>query len=191
LALGRGAILYSGHVYGLTTCFLGLAAQGRAVNMITLPDSREPLARQAFKRRRSQFIREMAIRPLALGSDGLGVAAKARNALRRNEIVSIVIDQSPSRPQAEMPFLNGSSLFPVGPALLAESCSAPLVPFWIGRDLESFRQTAEIGPMHLPRSDPTETLRECLGWIEAHILGDPGSWSLWLHPSCELDGHSD
>lgn len=187
LELGRGAILYSGHVYGLLSFFVALAVGGHRVNMITLPENREQLAMQRFKRRRFEFLTEnLGIRPLRLESSNFGIAIQARNALRRNELVTIVIDQSSSRPQIELDFLGGRASFPTGIASLAETSNAPLLPFWIGRSRESCEQVAEIGAMHFGSEGTDETVRRCVEWIESRVLDDPASWSLWLNPACEL-----
>ena len=187
LRQGRGAILVSGHVYGLFTFFVALALRGLRVNMLTLPPNREPAAFRGFKRRRFEYLTDqLGIRPLSIETSNFAVAVQARNALSRNELVTIVIDQSSSKPLVDVDFLSGRAQFPLGPALLAQASGAPLLPFWIHRPDGWRPQIAEIGEPLFVEADLEAAVARCAAWLEGRILADPPSWSLWLNPNYEL-----
>lgn len=175
LAGGNGAILYSGHVSGHFTLFVALAHEFR-LNMIGFPDEWD----QWVASRMNAFMeRRLGVHFLRMSRSNFGIAVKAVNALRRNEVVTIEIDQARSRPVIEAEFLGRTGFFPAGPALIAEASGAPLLPFWIYRPDSWTPQVAEIGEPHYFDGDANETIARCAATLEERIRRDPPSWLAW------------
>jgi lauroyl/myristoyl acyltransferase len=113
--------------------------------------------------------------------DSFGVAVQAANALRKNEIVLVLVDLSFSAENVDVDFLGGPARFPAGPALLAEATGAPLLDYYIYRSKERPAQVAEIGPPATVTSGRTpEAVQECATRLETHIRRHPAGWSPWL-----------
>jgi lauroyl/myristoyl acyltransferase len=177
LERGSGAILYSGHVTGHFTFFVGLGLQGFPLNMIGFP---EDLEQWTANRRNGFMERRLGFQFLRMHTANFGIAVKAANALRRNGIVTIEIDQTESRPKVEVEFMGGPGYFPTGAALIAQASGAPLLPFWINRPESWLPQIAEIGEPYYVSGDVTDAVRHCAAVLESSIVADPPSWHPWL-----------
>lgn len=176
LDAGHGAILYSGHVAGHFTFFVALANLEFRLNMIGFPEEVE----QWVASRKNAFMeRRLGVSFLRMGRSNFGIAVKAVNALRRNEVVTIEIDQTSSRPLVEAPFLGSKGFFPAGAALIAQASGAPLLPFWIHRPQSWSPQIAEIGEPQYFAGSIAATIETCAATLEEHIRRDPPSWLAW------------
>ncbi len=177
LERGGGAILFSGHVMGHFTFFAGLGAKGFPLNMIGFPEDVE----QWVATRQNAFMeRRLGFRFLKMQSANFGIAVKAVNALRRNGIVTIEIDQTESRPKVEVDFLGSPGYFPIGPVLIAQASGSPLLPFWIRRSEPWLPQIAQIGEPYYVTGTIEEAVRHCAAVLEEAIVRDPPSWLPWL-----------
>jgi lauroyl/myristoyl acyltransferase len=120
-------------------------------------------------------------------ADGdFAVAARAANALRRGELVTVEIDHTHSERNLDSTFLGRPARFPLGPLVLARSTGAPMVPFWLHRPKRRVPMIAEIGDPVVVGDDLAESLRACLEPLEASIRAHPESWSTWLFPERSL-----
>lgn len=177
LERGGGAILYSGHVTGHFTFFVGLGVQGFPLNMVGFPGELE----QWVADRRNAFMeRRLGFRFLRMQAANFGIAVKATNALRRNGIVTIEIDQTESRPTVEVDFMGSPGYFPAGAALIAQASGAPLLSFWIHRPESWLPQIAEIGEPYYVSGNVADAVRHCAAVLERSIVVDPPSWHPWL-----------
>ena len=109
-----------------------------------------------------------------------GVAARARNALRANEVVTFEIDHSHSDQTVHTDFLGRRARFPVGPLLVARASGAPCLPFWLHRPLRRTPQVAEIGEPIEVSDDIDASLRHLVAPLEESIQRHPESWATWL-----------
>lgn len=183
LGSGRGAILYSGHVRGHYTLFAALGLLGLQPTIVGMPIDRERGGSAVpIYERNEQLLRGFGCRFLFMAGSDFAVAARAANALRRGEIVTVEIDHTHSERNIETTFLGRRARFPLGPLVLARSAGAPMVPFWLHRPKRHAPMIAEIGRPITVGEDVEASLRACLEPLEASIRTHPESWSTWLFP---------
>lgn len=114
---------------------------------------------------------------------GLGASLRA---LRRGEIVAVLMDQSSLRREAvEVEFFGIKTFTPVGPALLALRTGCPvisgfLMPDTPGRHRLMFGQEIPVRRSGNLQRDLEETSREFNRVIETAIRCSPAHW-FWLH----------
>ena len=177
LESGRGAILYSGHVRGDFTLFAALAARGFTVNVIGFrPDCCLRAARLSFCRRCAKRLEErLGLRFLWMEPEGFGVAARAANALRRNEIVTMEVDTPyAKREVAEVAFFGRPTIFAAGHAVISELTGAPLLDFFVHRAEGWFPQIGEIGPpFTVALGGRQAAVQETAARLEAHARRHP------------------
>ncbi len=179
---GKGAILYSGHVRGNFSFFAALGLLGYKPNPVRLQLSsmQHPVRRWFGDRFDRMLIERFDCRFLWTRPESFGVAVQGANALRRNEVVLILMDLSFSAENVEVDFLGGPARFPLGPALLAKATGAPLLDYYVHRDDDWIPQRVEIGPPLAVADDPQEAIQECAARLEEYIRRHPDSWSPWL-----------
>ena len=188
LDAGHGAILYSGHVRGHYLLFAALGLLGLKPNIVGMPIDRARGGPEvAIYERNERLLRErFGCRFLFMAESDFAVAARAANALRRGEVVTVEIDHTHSGRNVETTFLGRRARFPLGPLLLARSVGAPLVPFWLYRPKRRVPTIAELGEPITVGDDIASSLRRCLEPIESSIRAHPESWSTWLFPERNL-----
>lgn len=188
LGRGSGAILYSGHVRGHYPFFGALGLLGLRPNIVGMPidEGAAPAQRQTFERRDAVLRDQFGCRFLYMAGSDFAVAARAANALRRNEIVTFEIDHTHSARNLETVFLGRPARFPVGPLLVAQAANAPLLHFWLHRPPRHTPQIAEIGEPIEITADLEASLRACLEPLEASVQAHPESWATWLFPKQHL-----
>jgi len=181
---GRGAILYSGHVRGHYLFFAALGLLGLRPNIVGMPidENAEPAARRAVERRDAVLRERLRCRFLDMAGSDFAVAARAANALRRNEVVTFEIDHTHSGHNLEVEFLGRPARFPIGPLLVAQAANAPLLHYWLHRPPRHTPQIAEIGPSIDVTDDLRASLRAMLEPLEASVRAHPESWATWLFP---------
>lgn len=184
LARGRGAILCSGHFFGHFTFFVALALLGYRPNLIGFPQTigRER-GDQWYPERRHALLQALGCRLLRMEPGNFRIAVDARNALARNEIVTVEIDHTLSKPTVETEFLGASAAFPAGPASLALTSGAPLLSFSVGRSERWHPQIAKIGAPFYVSDDIGAGIRHCVASLESSIIADPPAWAPWLFPT--------
>jgi KDO2-lipid IV(A) lauroyltransferase len=182
LEQGRGAILYSGHIRGQFSFFAALGAKGFKPNPVRLQlrSLQLPIRRWFGDRFNSLMASKFDCRFLWTERDSFGVAVLAANALRRNEVVNILIDLSFSAENAEVDFLGQPARFPLGPILLAQATGAPLLDYYVHRTDEWVPQIAEIGPALEVSAGTEATIQECARRLEERIRSHPADWGPWL-----------
>jgi lauroyl/myristoyl acyltransferase len=178
---GRGAILFSGHIRGHHLVFAALAARGYKTNIVGHPPIFGPTRMvERLQEQRNELLEErFGCRFLFMEQGNFGVAVRAANALRRNEVVIMMIDKTVSANTASVRFLGQTSDFPAGPAVLAQATGAPLLDFFVYRPDRWQPQRAEIGPP-IVVTDVETAMQECARRLEAHIVRRPEQWyHLW------------
>ena len=114
---------------------------------------------------------------------GLGASLRA---LRRGEIVAVLMDQSSLRREAvEVEFFGIKTFTPVGPALLALRTGCPVISAFLVPDIPGRHRLILSREIPVQRSgnlrrDLEETTREFNRIIEAAIRRYPEHW-FWLH----------
>jgi KDO2-lipid IV(A) lauroyltransferase len=108
------------------------------------------------------------------------------DALRRGELVAMLIDQAPERSAATTSacFLGQNAAVDLAPALLAMRARVPLIGAFPKR-LEDGRLTVELGPVLLPparasRQWAETAMCELTGALDGFVRRHPEQW-LWMH----------
>jgi KDO2-lipid IV(A) lauroyltransferase len=182
LSSNKGAILYSGHVRGNFTFFAALGLLGFKPNPVRLQlrSIQHPVRRWFSDRFNRMMERKFGCRFLWTQPDTFGLAVQAANALRRNEVVNILIDLSFSAENVDVDFLGGPARSPVGPLLLAQATGAPLLDYYVYRTDEWSPQIVEIGPPIHVSDDPAAAAQHCASRLETQIRKHPADWGPWL-----------
>jgi KDO2-lipid IV(A) lauroyltransferase len=128
LALGRGVLLATGHLGNWELGATLLALDGWKVNVVTLPEpaSELPRPRDAYRRR-------IGIRTIEVGTDAFAFV-EMMAALRRNEIVCMLVDRPYGNTGIPVDFFGRETCFSAGPALLWEHTAAPVIPAFVLRN---------------------------------------------------------
>jgi KDO2-lipid IV(A) lauroyltransferase len=182
LAHGRGAMLCSGHFFGLFTSMAALSVLGYPVNVVGFfHDTLKEGGDRWYPDRRHAVLERLGCRLLKQVPGG-GAAERAISALNANEIVLTAIDHTSVKRTVEVPFLGAPGFFPSGPAWLAQRAGAPLVFFQIRRTERWVPAVLEIWPPFWVADDVEAAVRRLAASLEAAILADPPSWGPWLYP---------
>ena len=187
LADGHGAVLYSGHVRGHCLLFSALGLLGYRPNVVGMPiDPDTPRSRRLALERRDVVLREHGCRFLNMAGEDFAVAARAANALRRNEVVTFEIDPTHSGRNLDAVFLGRPARFPAGPLRSARAAGAPQLHYWLHRPERRTPLVAEIvEPTHVS-DDLGRSLAALLAPLEASVRRYPESWATWCFPEQHL-----
>ena len=188
LARGRGAILCGSHAHGLCKWLYLLGASGHRVNVIRRRDQaavnpfREWLELRLGGRvdRHTLVRNDVGVNFLWMQRDNFGVAVKAANALKRNEIVVSLVDITRPTQGLRVELLGRSAEHPVGPILLARTSGAPLLTCFVHPEAGGIRQIAEIGEPLYPGEDLHRTAQALVQRLEGEIRSYPASWIGWF-----------
>jgi KDO2-lipid IV(A) lauroyltransferase len=107
-------------------------------------------------------------------------------ALRRKEIVGILMDQSSVRNESvEVAFFGIKTFTPMGPALLALRAKCPVIGVFLVRETPGHHRVVVTDEIPIARTgnvrrDVEENSRRFNGIIEAQIRQHPEQW-FWLH----------
>src|SRR5579864_4023954 len=168
LAQGKGAILYSGHVRGWFTFLIALGLNGFVVHPVgrTMKDAHRPVE-SWFQERRNSFAEEkLGCTFLWMTRGHFGVAGKALNALKRNEIILVFLDPKDPTQGVEVNFLGSRTKMPPGPVLLAQASGAPLLSFYVHYHEGGEMRVAEIGVPTYASTNVAECLQQCASSLE-------------------------
>jgi len=126
--------------------------------------------------------RRHGVRLVTAGSASRAVA----DALRRGELVAMLVDQAPERARAVVraPFLDEVAEVDLAPALCAQRAHAPLVAAFPYRTDAGAHAIAIAGEFHPParasRRWAEETMTAVTRLLDAHVRERPAQW-LWMH----------
>ena len=173
---GRGVIVVTGHVGNWDLCACSQAAAGEPLHVVTKTLSARGLSRYWMQRRSALGV----VLHAAAGSLGALVAA-----LRRGEVVGLVVDQRADAGGIECELLGAPARTSVAAATLALRTGAALVPAFLTREPDG-THTLRIEPaIQIDASVPSRVAiaratRACNAALERSIVRAPEQW-LWLH----------
>jgi Kdo2-lipid IVA lauroyltransferase/acyltransferase len=181
LAQGRGLLVLTAHLgnWDLLACAAALA--GLKVNAVTRQIKTTWINRYWMRQRQHCGVRLLPAQ---------GSARQAFAALRRNEIVALVLDQHDPSGVA-VPFFNRPAATGLSLARLAHLSGAPVVPVFLLRQGQGYiLQVLDPLPLvntgHRRLDHQTNTARFSLT-LESVIRGYPSQW-LWLHRRWKVSG---
>jgi len=189
LAAGKGAVLCAAHFRGLFILMMALAERGYKLNAIR----RKPLGRQNRIGRwfndQTTLIRHGACNFLWMEPDNLKVAIHAGAALRRNEVVLVLIDGRFAAQSVDVTFMGQTVAIPFGPMVIARTTGSPLLNLSLRLDHHGqFRHFARIGPPFYPSADVAASVQHCMSELEGAIVQDPANW-IWFEDRIVWNGH--
>jgi KDO2-lipid IV(A) lauroyltransferase len=177
LARGQGAILCTSHARGLFKLLYVLATSGHTVKVIRAP--RQPQInpfREWFELRRTLVHNDVGLNVLWMQRENFGVAVKAANALKRNEIVVTLLDVKTPTEGVRVEFLGRHVEHPIGPILIARTSGAPLLTCFVHPEPGGTRYIAEIGEPVYPGEDLHRTAQALAQRLEEEIRAYPSSY---------------
>jgi lauroyl/myristoyl acyltransferase len=171
---GKGAILYSLHLWGKYTFFGALAEAGYPPTVVaTAPDPGRLRWLSALEER-------SGYRYIWMGRGNFGVAVEAANVLRRNGVVLLMLDW-PQPHMVEVDFLGRRARLAAGVAEVARGTGAPLLDYYVYRRDRWVPQVAEIGPPHDAAGSVQDVLQQCADRLAKHVRRDPAQWTFFCN----------
>lgn len=134
---GRGIILVTGHIGNWELGGLFWGQSGTKLNVVTLPegDARIDRFRETYRHR---------YRIETIVVDGTPFATlEMAAALRRGEMLAMLVDRWDKSDGVEAPFFGGLQRFPRGPFALSRATGAPILPAFVVRDGANYRGIIE------------------------------------------------
>lgn len=187
LAQGKGVVLCGAHFGSHNNCFDLLGTMGYRINWIARwsfrdDDGLNPLGKL--------FYRIGLSRPVTPHSSTIerkpenpAVAIEAMRALRKNEVVGVMVDHAvypfdKARP-VSVKFLNGTASLLPGAITLAQFTGAPVLMMLMRRSGDWRHQVIDISPPMPVQGDPVAAFKRCLSFVEDAILRMPAHWKSW------------
>jgi lauroyl/myristoyl acyltransferase len=179
LSRGHGAILCSGHLHGIFPFLVALSLRGYTLRTVRKrPSGTGTAIHRWFNEHRTLVRGKMATPFLWMQAENFGVAVQATNALRRNEVIVMLLDPKTATHGVVVDFLDQRVQFPNTPALIAQAAHAPMLSFFIERP--------EGGTWQVEINEPVEVLQDSVGSVryfarqlENHIRRHPEVWLRW------------
>jgi lauroyl/myristoyl acyltransferase len=176
LAGGRGAILVGAHLSSLAIGGQAVAARGYRVNAVVEPVDPPELLRFLSRLRAGVGVRAVPLGPR--------LTSQLLAALRRNEVVGLIVDRDVASSGIPVPFFGRPARLPPGPALLSLRGGAPILPAIIVRRPDgSFAGLVEE-PVCVPRvgtlrADVSAITRAVTARLEYYIGKYPEQWTVF------------
>jgi KDO2-lipid IV(A) lauroyltransferase len=176
LAAGKGAILISAHYGNWELAAARLAAAGYPLRVIVR--SADDAGAEALLQR----VRTGAGYQVISRKDG---TREALAALRRNEVLVVLLDQNTSQAEVFVQFFGRPAATASGPAVLARRTGARLVPGFIRRLPDGTHYGEVLAPIEWeatgdPEREVLDITQQLTAAIEAWIRVEPEQW-LWMH----------
>ncbi len=176
LARGKGVILVTAHLGNWELGGNLLAEKGLPMSIITLEEPSSALSgwRQAHRLR-------MGIKTITVGPGHDFAFVEMIQALRRNEIVAMLVDRPYASSGTPVDFFGRPAEFSTGPALLWQHTDAAVVPAFVLRN-ERDLYTSFADPMlaFASSSNPRQTLQDntqrLATYFETIIREHPEQW---------------
>jgi len=128
LALGRGVILVTAHLGNWELGGTLLALDGWPINIVTLEEPTGGLTQT-----RDEYRRRLGIRTIAVGENTFAFVEMI-GALRRNEIVCMLVDRPYGDTGIPVEFFGRETCFSTAPALLWQHTEATVIPAFVIRN---------------------------------------------------------
>jgi KDO2-lipid IV(A) lauroyltransferase len=176
LAAGRGVLLVTGHYGNWELVAARLAVEGLRLHVVAR-DADDPATNGIINR-----IRERSgYHVISRQSAPRGVLA----ALRRNEVVAMLIDQNTVEGGEFVPFFGRLAATVTGPAVLALRTGAAVIPGFVRRLPDGTHHGVASHAVALPSTGDREAdvwslTAHLTALIEAQVRADPTQW-FWIH----------
>jgi KDO2-lipid IV(A) lauroyltransferase len=178
LKKGKGLILLTGHMGNWELLAAYMTFKGYPLHVIAAPLYDSRLDKLLVENRRHFGAQVIARGPSA--------TRKILQALRKNEIIGILIDQdSKTYEGVFVDFMGKEAVTPAGPVFLATKTNTPLIPFAIHIE-KDYRHVVEVGDeikLEItgdPEKDVAVNAQRCSKAVENLILRHPTQW-IWVH----------
>ena len=178
LKKGNGLLLFTSHSGNWELLGAYLAFKGYPLHVVGAPSYDPRLDELIIKNRQHS-----GARYIARGADA---SKKILRALRKNEILGLLIDQDSTKFEGVfVDFMGRDAYTPVGPVLLAMKTHAPIMPITIHMR-EDYRHIIEVGDevkLEITGDktrDLTVNTQQCSKAVEKFILAQPTQW-IWMH----------
>jgi phosphatidylinositol dimannoside acyltransferase len=187
LARGRGVIMVGAHLSSVGLAAQAIAARGYTVQVPVEPIEPPELLRLLVRLRAGFGLRVVPLGP-KLGAELLA-------ALRRNEVVGLIVDRNLTGSAVTVPFFGAPARLPAGPALLAIRSGAPILPgIALRRPDGRFAGVIEP-PISFTRSgsnrkDVDAITRAIAARLEYYIRRHPEQWTVF-QPVWDTEPESD
>jgi KDO2-lipid IV(A) lauroyltransferase len=183
LAAGRGVIVITGHI-GCWELLAGyFATRGYPVNVVGRELWESRLNERLLKIRGS-----MGCRTIDRDSGGREII----RALKKRELVAVLIDQHTRVSGVCVPFFNRPAHTPVGAARLAVAMGSPILPMAIYLRHTGRHEIRILPPVELPAATVEkgrgikELTENCSRAVEELVRYDPKQW-VWFHDRWRSD----
>jgi len=174
LRLGRGAIVGTAHLGNWQIGSQALERWGLPVNVVMAeePDPRVQAMIEGMRDRKLNVI---------YSSGSVFSSLAARSALQRGEIVAMQVDRLMGSGSMEVEFFGAKARFPTGPAILARTTGAPLVPAFAVRRADGAHVFAAEAPIVVRstrdrEADVRDALERTVAALETWIRRYPLQW---------------
>ena len=128
-ALGRGVLLVTAHLGHWELGGLLLAGHGLPMTVVTLEEPTTELTRW-----RDAYRRRAGIRTIPVGPGHHFAFVEIMQALRRNEVVAMLVDRPYAGSGEKVQFFGRATEFSTGPSILCQHTGAAVVPAFVLRD---------------------------------------------------------
>jgi len=182
-ANGKGALICTAHFGHGPNCVALLSAMGYPSTLV---------ARWAFGQRGGSMLRPVdnwilahhAPRPNILDRPGdVTAALKAATLLRKNELVSVLIDATvrsrDHRRSVPVSLMNRRAYLLPGVVTISKLTGAPILMTLMRRGPDWRHQVIEISSPVSVEGDPSVALQRCIKILEREIRRDPAQWTYW------------
>jgi lauroyl/myristoyl acyltransferase len=189
LAAGKGAILCTAHFGSYESGFSVLHASGFPVTSIgrrahgcttDVSSAQRWLWELVYAKPVRRYRQRPNIEP---GTGQFQVAVQAAEALRANEVVTILIDAPPldsdEARAVEVPFLGHRTRLLPGVVTLAKLTGAPLLTGFLYRAADYRHQVWEISAPVPVEGDTATAFERCAAEVSAAIRRNPAHWDYW------------
>lgn len=168
-AKGKGVILVTGHIGNWEMGALFFGRHGFKINVVTIPEGSERIdsIRGAYRLR--QNIRTIVV-------DGSPFSAlEIIAALRRGEIVAMLVDRWDGTGGIPAKFFGEERRFPRGPFALSRATGAPILPAFIVREGSVYRGVVEP-PFSVEDPEDESAARRVSESLERIVRTYPDQW---------------
>jgi Kdo2-lipid IVA lauroyltransferase/acyltransferase len=168
---GKGTLLLTGHLGAWELGGMALAAEGLPVSVVTLEEPTPEL--DAW---RQKYRAKFGIKTITVGSDKFAFL-EIMQALRRNELVAMLVDRPYLNSGVEVKFFDRPTLFSAAAARIWQHTDATIIPAFV-LQLQPGRYGCYAYPpieMH-PDSGPEENSQRVADVFQAIIREFPDQW---------------
>ena len=168
-AKGKGVILVTGHIGNWELGALFFGRHGYKLNVVTIPEGSRRIDSIRGDYRMRQNIHTIVVDGSPFAS--LEIVA----ALRRGEIVAMLVDRWEGSDGVPAKFLGETRRFPRGPFVLSRATGAPILPAYIVRDGNGYRGVLDP-PLPMGDGDDEPVVRMVSESLERMIRTHPDQW---------------